>query len=155
MELFVHTRGKDVELHDADPSQTVQELAVQHGTERSSVWLEGADDPLEADVALQDAGVNDRANVHVGVCKQVTVGIRFNQRTITYEVPPAATLQSLYARATSAGEGFGFGDVDRAQYTLQIQGTTEQPDHSRHVGVFADDHCAATFDLVLQDRFQG
>jgi hypothetical protein len=70
-------------------------------------------------------------------------------------VPPAATLESIYARATSAGDGFGFSETDRAQYTLQIQGTADQPELSRHIGAFARDDCTVAFDLVMQDRFQG
>lgn len=155
MEVFVHTRGKDVELHEPDPSSTVKELAVQAGYADGHVFLEGKDEPLAPEATLEAAGLTDRANVHVGTCKKVAVSVRYNQQTRAYEVPSAATLESVYARAVSKGEGFGLGESDRAQYTLQLQGVSEQPDLSRHVGAFANDDCAADFDLVLQDRFQG
>lgn len=155
MELFVHRRGKDLELHEVGSETTVAQLTAKLEVPDAQVWLQEHDESLAPDATLTNAGVSDRANVHVGMCRRVTVSVRFNNATRVYEVPPAATLQSIYARATSAGEGFGFGEVDRAQYTLQVQGTTEQPELSRHVGVFANDHCAASFDLVLQDRFQG
>jgi hypothetical protein len=155
MEIFVHTRGKDVELQRPDPTATVKEFAESIGHPDAKVFLEGADEPAEPNVSLADAGIGDRANVHVGACMRVTVTVRYNQQTRTYEVPPAAALQSIYARASSQGEGFGLSEADRAQYTLQVQGANEQPDLSRHVGVFASDDCTAAFDLVLQDRFQG
>ena len=155
MELFVHRRGKDLELHEVGPETTVAQLAGKLQVPEAQVWLQEHEEALAPNATLADAGVGDRDNVHVGTCRKVTVSVRFNNATRVYDVPPAATLQSIYARATSAGEGFGLGEVDRAQYTLQVQGTTEQPELSRHVGVFANDHCAASFDLVLQDRFQG
>ena len=155
MEIFVHTRGKDVELQQPEPTATVKELAESVGHPDAHVFLEGEDEPARPDVSLADAGIGDRANVHIGPCTKVTVSVRYNQQTKTYEVPPAAALQSIYVRASSQGEGFGLSDADRAQYTLQVQGANEQPDLSRHVGVFANDDCTAAFDLVLQDRFQG
>jgi hypothetical protein len=155
MEVFIHTRGKDVELQEPDSSETVRELAEQAGYPEAHVFLQGEEEALSPEATLADAGITERANVHVGPCKKVTVVVRSNQETKSYEVPPSATLQSVYARAVSKGEGFDLGEADRAQYTLQVQGANEQPDLSRHVGVFANDDCAAAFDLVLQDRFQG
>ena len=155
MDVFVHTRGKDVELHKPEPTATVKELAEQLGHPDAHVFVEGKDEPVEPEATLADAGIGDRANVHVGACKKVTVSVRYNQQTKSYEVPPSATLESVYARATSTGQGFGLSDADRAQYTLQVQGANDQPDLSRHVGAFANDDCAAAFDLVMQDRFQG
>jgi hypothetical protein len=155
MEIFVHRRGQDVELHESEPETTIAQLIETLDAPEANVWLEEQENALPKEATLAGAGVFDRANVHVGTCKKVTVSVRFNAQTKTYEVPPAATLQSVYARATSAGEGFGFSEGDRAQYTLQMQGTTEQPELSRHVGAFAGDECTTAFDLVLQDRFQG
>lgn len=155
MEVFVHTRGKDVELYAPESAITVKEFAAQAGYPDGHVFLEGSAEPLAPESTLEDAGVGDRANIHVGSCKKVTVPVRYNQQTKSYEVPSAATLESVYARAVSKGDGFGLGESDAAQYTLQVQGTTEQPDLSRHAGGFANDDCAAAFDLVLQDRFQG
>jgi hypothetical protein len=155
MEVFVHTRGKDVELHQPEPTAMVKELAEKVGHPDAHVFIEGAHEPVSPDTTLADAGISDRANVHVGVCKKVAVSVRYNQQTKNYEVPPSATLESIYARATSKGQGFGLSDADRTQYTLQIQGANDQPDLSRHVGAFANDNCAAAFDLVMQDRFQG
>ena len=155
MEVFVHSRGRDVELHKPEPTTTVKELAEQFGHPDAHVFIEGEDEPANPDATLEDAGIGDRTNVHVGACKKVAVSVRYNQQTRTYEVPPSATLQSVYARVTSEGQGFGLSDTDRAQYTLQVQGANEQPDLSRHVGGFANDDCAAAFDLVMQDRFQG
>jgi hypothetical protein len=155
MELFVHRRGKDVELHQVEPGTTVAAFIEQLGSSGASMWLEDQEDELLQDQTLGDAGVEDRANVHVGTCRKVDVSVRFNMQVKNYEVPPSATLRSVYDRATSKHEGFDFSEHDKAEYTLQVQGTTEQPDLSRHVGVFANDHCTAAFDLVLQERFQG
>lgn len=155
MELFVHRRGKDVELHQVEPDTTVAAFIEQLEASGASMWLEDQEDELPQEQTLADAGVVNRANVHVGKCRKVAVSVRFNMEVKNYEVRPAATLRSVYHRATSKREGFDFSEHDKAEYTLQVQGTTEQPDLSRHVGVFANDDCAAAFDLVLQERFQG
>lgn len=155
MEVFVHMRGKDVELHNPEPTTTAKELADEVGHPDAHVFLEGQDIAVKPDSTLADAGIGDRANVHVSVCKKITVSVRYNQQTKSYEVPPAATLESVYARAVSKGQGFDLSDADRSQHTLQVQGATDQPDLSRHVGEFANEDCAAAFDLVMQDRFQG
>jgi hypothetical protein len=155
MDVFVHSRGKDVELVELEERASVRELVEKVGVAEGEVWLEEQDEALEMDATLAEAGVTDRSNVQVGICKKVIVTVRYQTQTKDYEVPPATTLQSIFARAASAGEGFGLSEVDRTQYTLQVLGTTEQPELSRHVGSFVDDQCAASFDLVLQDRFQG
>jgi hypothetical protein len=155
MDVFVHSRGKDVELVEVEERTSVRGLVERAGVAEGEVWLEDEDEALEMDATLADAGVSDRSNVHVGICKKVIVTVRYQTQTKDYEVPPATTLQSIFARAASAGEGFDLSEVDRTQYTLQVLGTTEQPELSRHVGSFVDDQCAASFDLVLQDRFQG
>lgn len=155
MELFVHRRGKDVELHRVEAGTTVAAFIEELGSSGASMWLEDQEDELSGDLTLADAGVQDRANAHVGTCKKVEVSVRFNMQAKEYNVSSAATLRSVYDRATSKHEGFGFSEHDKAQYTLQVQGTTDQPELSRHVGVFADEHCKAAFDLVLQERFQG
>lgn len=155
MEIFVHRRDKDVELHKAEANMTIAVFIEGLGISGASMWLEDQEEELAPDLTLADAGVKDRANVHVGTCKKVEVSVRFNMQTKEYEVPPAATLRSVYDRATSKHDGFDFSEHDKAQYTLQVQGTTDQPELSRHVGVFASEHCKAAFDLVLQERFQG
>jgi len=155
MEIFVHSRGKDVELVELEEPATVGKLLELAGVVDGEASLEGESDALPATANLAEVGVHDRSNVHVGTCKKVHVSVRYQSSTKAYDVPPSATLQSIFARASSTGEGFGLSELDRAKYTLQVQGTTEQPELSRHVGSFVDDECAAAFDLVLQDRFQG
>jgi hypothetical protein len=155
MEVFVHRRGVDVELHEADPDLTVAAFAEGVGLPGEEVWLEEADAPLAIDATLAAAGVTERANVHVGRCKKVQVSVRFEAPTKDYHVHPATTLHHIYDKATSKKDGFDFSAHDKGQYTLQVRGTTEQPDLSRHVGVFVNEQCEAAFDLVLQKRFQG
>jgi hypothetical protein len=155
MEVFVHRRGVDVELHEANPDITVAAFAEGVGLPGEEVWLEEADAPLAIEATLAAAGVNERANVHVGRCKKVQVSVRFEAPTKDYDVHPATTLHHIYDKATSKKEGFDFSPHDKSQYTLQVRGTTEQPDLSRHVGAFVNEQCEAAFDLVLQKRFQG
>jgi hypothetical protein len=155
MEVFVQRRGVDVELHEAAPNISVAAFAEAVGLPGEEVWLEEADEPLATDVTLAAAGVTERANVHIGRCKKVQASVRFEAPTKEYDVHPAATLHRIYDKATSKREGFDFSAHDKGQYTLQVRGTTEQPDLSRHVGVFVDGECRAAFDLVLQKRFQG
>lgn len=155
-EVFVHSsKLQDVELRTLDDDATVADLAeaVETG---ASVWLEDAEEPLEPSQRLDEAGVGNRSNVHVGTCKKVTASVRFNNETLEFQMPPSATLQSLYARATAARPGgFSLDELARSEHTLQILGTSIQPDLSRPVGAFASNECTVAFDLVLQQRFQG
>jgi hypothetical protein len=155
-EIFVHSKKlADVELRTLNENATVADLAasVEPGAE---VWLEEHDEPLDATALLADAGITERANVQVGTCKKVTATVRYNNETRVVEMPPSTTLQSLYDRVTAAApKGFGLDALARAEHTLQLQSTTTQPDLSRHVGAFVGDDCVVTFDLVMQQRFQG
>jgi hypothetical protein len=155
MEIFTHSPGKDVAVHDADPDDTVGELRGRIDATADIVLLEGEETPLTDGQSLTEAGIANLSNLYVGSCRRVGVSIRYQQETKEYEVPPSATLESLYARAVSAGQGFGLSESDQAQYTLQVRGGTLQPDLARHVGSFAGEDCTAAFDLVIQDRFQG
>jgi hypothetical protein len=155
-ETFIHSnKFSDVELRTLNDDASVGDLAasVEPGAE---LWLEGAEQALDPGLRLDVAGIGDRANVYVGICKRVTTTVHYNNQTRVIDTPPAATLQSIYDRVTSdAPQGFGLDDLARAEHTLQIKGTTTQPDLSRHVGAFAGDDCTVAFDLVLQQRFQG
>jgi hypothetical protein len=155
-ETFIHSKKfSDVEIRTLDDDATVADLAAAIDRE-GAVWLEGQDTALDPSLSLAEAGVVERANVHVGTCKRVTTTVRFNNDDRVIDTPPAATLQSIYDRAVSElPKGFGLDELARAEHTLQLQGTTTQPDLSRHVGTFAGDDCTVTFDLVLQQRFQG
>jgi hypothetical protein len=155
MELFVHRRGVDVELHRVDAETTVADFATQLEMSDSEVWLEDREEPLPAQSTLNAAGVGERAIVHVGKCKKVNVSVRFESPTKDYDVHSSAPLRRVYDLATSKDHGFDFSEHDKGEYTLQVRGTTEQPELSRHVGVFAEEGCQAAFDLVLQKRFQG
>jgi hypothetical protein len=155
MELFVHRHGGDVELHKVDAQTTVADFVTQLEMPDSEAWLEDQEEPLAAQDTLTAAGVRERAILHVGKCKRVKVSVRFEAPIKDYDVHSSATLHRVYHLATSKQHGFDFSEHDKGEYTLQVRGTTEQPDLSRHVGVFADEGCQAAFDLVLQKRFQG
>lgn len=155
MELFIHRRERDVELIQIPDDSTVGDMVNLLGAAESNAYLEGVPEPAQLSAPLAAAGITNRSNVYVGVCRKVDVSVRYQSETKQYEVPPSTTLQSVFDRAASDGEGFALSPADRAKYTLQVFGTSEQPDLSRHVGVFVNDSCMASFDLVLQDRFQG
>jgi hypothetical protein len=156
MEVFVHKRNEEIRIVDVTETINVRELVEQVDGADGHVWLEEQDEEIDLEITLAEAEIGDRSHVHVGHCKRVNASVRYNGVAKEFEVSPASTLQSLFDRAVSKGVGFDLSESDRAEYTLQLSGTTEQPSLDEHVGRFVDDNCSVRFDLAKQSpNYQG
>jgi hypothetical protein len=156
MEVFVHKRNEEIRIVDVTATINVRELVEQVDGADGHVWLEEQDEEIDLEITLAEAEIGDRSHVHVGHCKRVNASVRYNGVAKELEVSPASTLQSLFDRAVSKGVGFDLSESDRAEYTLQLSGTTEQPSLDEHVGRFVDDNCSVRFDLAKQSpNYQG
>lgn len=154
MQLFVRSRGADVELLDAEPTQTVADfLAGREEGAEAALWLEGAEEPLVGDLTLQEAGVGERGRVHVSTCRRIKVTVRYNGERCK-EFPPGATVGAVYEWAAGP-HGFGLSESERAKHTLGLCNTQTEPDRAEHVGSLATEDCSVCFDLAPKDRFAG
>jgi hypothetical protein len=154
MQLFVRSRGNDLELLDTEPAQTVADfLAERNAGVGAALWLEEAEEPLGAELTLRDAGVDERSRVHVSTCGRISVTVRYNGER-SKEFPPGATVGAVYAWAAGP-QGFGLSESERAKHTLGLCGTNTEPDRAEHVGSLAGEDCSVCFDLAPKDRFAG
>jgi hypothetical protein len=156
VEVFVHRAGKERssrrELIEADGSQTLNAaLGLGDGEE---AWLQDGDAPLDPNRVVAET-IEERSHIHIGRCRQVEVAVNFNSDGKERDFRPGAPVERIFDRATSK-DGFPMSDVDKAEHTLQLCGTTDQPDSSDHVGsLVSDGSCEVCFDLVAKHRFEG
>lgn len=154
MELYVHTKGRELVLQQVDPTAKVATIASSGGQESSEVWLQDGDEPLDPDLTIEQAGIGNRAHVHVSTCKRVEVTVRFLESDKSHSFPPGATVAAALAWATGS-KGFDLPDRERVKHLLAACDANEPADKNRHVGSFATDACTACFDLVPKERFEG
>jgi hypothetical protein len=153
MQLFLRTSETQLELIEVDAEQTIADfLADQSAADGAALWLEDAETPLEPARSLRDAGLEDRARVHISTCRKVEVVVHFNGDK-EKEFPPAATLGSVFEWATGP-HGFKLSATERAKHTLTLCDSETESDRAEHVGALAED-CRVCFDLAPKDRFAG
>jgi hypothetical protein len=154
MEIYIH-RGSEarVQLRDVDASMTVAEAVGLNDGE--TAWLEDSDDDgLDTTRTVADS-IGDRGHVHVNRCRRIAVTVNFNSEAKARSFPPGTPIRRVFNWATG-DDGFPMSGEDRAEHTLQLCGTTEQPDLADHVGSFvASGDCDVCFDLVPKHRFEG
>jgi hypothetical protein len=153
MKIYVHRKGLEgPELVETEESATVAEIAGAQGG--GNVWAADADDPLDPEATLAQAGIGDRGHVQVSGCKRVRVRVRFVDDEKRESFPPGATIAAVYAWATSK-KAFELTETERAKHALGVCGTLVQLDKSAHIGTYADDNCEVCLDLAPKERFEG
>jgi hypothetical protein len=117
------------------------------------VWLEDADEPLDAHATLAVAGVKTRSRVQVHTCQRIHVTVNFNNDNKQHPFSPSATIAAVKAWAV---QKFGLDQTAATEYVLQICGSTDKPAPDIEVGSLAQPgQCSACFDLVPQQLVQG
>lgn len=155
MEIYVHAPERETVFAEAEADTTVAALIATHLGEEGDAWLEDANEPLDRDVTLKEAGVSERSHVHVGRCREVEVRIRYGGRDdIEEEFRPSATIAKVFDWATG-DDGFELTATEKAKHALGICDTTTEADKAEHVGTFASKDCKACFDLAPKERFEG
>lgn len=154
MELYVHTQGLKLALQELEPTAKVASIASTSGQEGSDVWLQDAEEPLDPDLTIEQAGIGNRGHVHVSTCKRIEVTVRFLETDKSHAFPPGATVAAVLAWATGP-LGFDLPDRERVKHLLAACDANEPADKNRHVGSYATDACTACFDLVPKERFEG
>lgn len=155
MKIFVHPAGSsDVREVEASPDARVAALLVELGGDAEALlWVEEAEDPLDPDTTLVEAGIVEFTHVHHGHCKAIAVAVRFGGETKEHEFSPASTVQRVFSWA-SGNKGFDLPAEQRAKHTLGLCGTQTEADRRDHVGSLASD-CRVCFDLAPKARYQG
>lgn len=154
MEIYLHTKGSQPILIAVEPDTTLAELVNRSGVADGRAWLEDADDEFEASASVASAGLNNRAHVHVGVCRRIAVSVEQGGNTLAHDFPPGATIAAAFAWAVGP-HGFNLSAAERAKHTLILCGTNDEPDRSTHVGSLAGDDCSVCLSLVPKERFEG
>ena len=154
LEIYVHRPGPErMELREVEETVTVAE-ATGAG-EGEAVWIEDVEETIDLTITVAEAGIPHRGHVHVNRCSAVAVKVTYNGPSKEHPFGPGTTVKAVFEWATS-GDGFPLSDVDRAEHTLQLCGTEEQPDPGDHMASFiTDDSCEVCFELVAKHRFEG
>ncbi|HAF08755.1 MAG TPA: hypothetical protein DCK98_01560 [Chloroflexi bacterium] len=151
LEIYIHEAGAPT-LRQIDSGAHVRDLLG--GKADAHAWLQDAEDPLDPERTLAEAGIDDRKHVHVSRCRRVDVSVRYGGDTRSKEFSPAATINRVFDWATGT-QGFSLTATEKAKHTLSICGQNTQPDRADHVGSYADHDCKACFDLAPKERFEG
>jgi hypothetical protein len=157
MEIYVHsTRDEEPRLVVIEASATVSELVgAADGEETVLIWLEEADEPLELEITLEDAGARHRHHVHRGRCRRVEVRVRYGGRDAERSFSPAATIERAFAWATGP-EVFNLTAEERAKHVLALPGADHFLAWTVHVGsVVEAGTCATVLELAPKERFEG
>lgn len=159
IEVFLQSEGRRaVDAVEVPEGATVGDL-LQAARERgladddADVLLEDADDALDADTPLADAGVGVGAQVHIGRRRKVAVTVQFETRSVEARLAPSRRVLRVLKRAL---KHFEIPRSEAKEYALQLCGTTDRPDLDVHLGALASGpEASVCFDLVLKNRVQG
>jgi hypothetical protein len=149
MTLFLHS-NEPMKTVARDATRTVGDLLGDEGG--GELWLENAEEPLDAGTTLADLPPN--AHISRGACKRVEVTVKFNGEEEGKDFPPGATVAAVFAWATG-GSAFELPAAQRPKHVLALCGTQTQPDKSTHLSELVSKDCELCFSLVPKVRFEG
>jgi hypothetical protein len=155
MELFMHTHTKeDPDLIEIEESAKVRDLVLESEPE-GKIWLQDADDEIDLDLTLKDAGIGHRHHLHRGHCKRVEVVVRFNGVEHRESYAPGTVIKSVY-RWAAGDRGFNLSPDQAAKHVLVVPGADHFLSDNVHIGSLAGAKtCLVTLDLVPRERYEG
>lgn len=151
MRMYIHdSEGKRVveAAEDAKITEVVGSTEVDVG-----VWVEGADEPLRAEVTVAEVAVAGHASVHVGRGR-VTVQVFYNGMTKSKSFGPGNKVEKVFDWAVGS-TGFSLPATDAQTLALRLHGSPEDLDPDVHVGTLADKQRDLLLDLLPGERFAG
>ena len=153
IELYVHRPVEErIEVREVASTLTVGEAIDACEGER--VWLEETDVEIDLTVTVVEAELRHRSHVHVNRCTRVKTSVTFNGATKERDFHVSTRIERVFNWAVSK-QGFNLTPTDATEHTLQVAGTTIQPDAGDHIGSFTNAHCAVSFGLVAKIRNEG
>lgn len=155
IEIFVRQEGqREPILHETHDGATIAALKAELGNGDVSYFLfeEDADEPLLENHQVRHHGEGVKV-LHRHRCKNVSVSVRYAGQTVLKDFGPGSTLDRVKRWAERK---FKIDDVDAAEMSLQVAGTTDRPDGSTHIGSLVScPACSIEFDLLPTDRVNG
>lgn len=153
IEIYVHRSAEErIEIREIKPTATVGEATDARDDEH--VWLEETEAEVDTTATIAQAGLRHRSHVHVNRCKRVKASVTFNGVTKEREFHVSTRVERVFDWAVSK-RGFNLTPTDATEHTLQVTGTTIQPDPGDHIGSFVTEHCTVLFGLVAKIRNEG
>jgi hypothetical protein len=152
-------RVKVIEVGDeadiADVIKLAQEAGVRVDESDAVVLVEDTDTRLDMSIRLADAGVGDRASLHVGRCRRVDVSVRYGKETKNEDFSVSQRLRHVMKWAVG-NRGFDISNGDAQDLVLVVPGQQHPVDLDDHVGLFVvGQACEVRLDLVPSERIQG
>lgn len=154
MRIYIHQQSaEDPEVVELSGDTLVSELSADADEQ---IWLPDEDDPLDATLTLDAAGVRDRGHVHRNRCRRVAVSVRFNGESKDRAFGPGATIARVFRWATGR-QGFALPAEQVPKHVLVVRGTEHMLEPETHVGslVTRDGKCELRLDLVPRERYEG
>jgi hypothetical protein len=157
MELYLHTAGsEDPELIDREPTSTVGALVLtEAGEEPELVWLQEHEEPLDAELTLEQADIGHRGHVHRGRCRHVEVRVRYGGVDHERSFVPSATIKRIFDWATGP-DAFDLTPEQRLKHVLALPSADHFLAWTVHVGsVVEHGTCTSVLELAPRERFEG
>jgi hypothetical protein len=153
MRLYAHRAGQlDPEaIEIADGATLVDALDLEDG---EVALLEDADEPLDATVTPEAAGVGDRAHVFRGPPRRIAVEVVFNAEQHAQSFSPSTRLDRVFRWATGK-QAFDLSEADAAEHTLALPDGSIPPSDA-HLGSLDEATPGRLrFSLIPKHRFEG
>ncbi|MCY4151385.1 MAG: hypothetical protein OXE94_04010 [Aestuariivita sp.] len=154
MEIFLHQRAKPPSFVEIDLNVTIADLAGECLTVGAHVWIENGHQPLDPAKTLVEIGITERCHLHVSICNEILVKVRFADTSIDRKFPPPTSTASILNWAVRP-DNFNLTVSQVAKHVLVIRDTDTELNLEEHIGFYADDDCSVSLDLVPKERFEG
>jgi hypothetical protein len=130
-------------------------ILAKHAAEGDSLlFLEDADDAVDAAARLGEHAGKNGLKVHLHRCRKVEALVTFNGRTVDRQFQPSATVARV--KKWAAEKEFGMTPEEAGEHVLQLVGTQDRPAPGTHLGsLTAHPGCRVSFDLVPNERVNG
>lgn len=156
VEIFIHQEGQSKpvlhETHDGTSVVALKADLAKGGHAECFLFEEDADEPLQDHHQIRHHGEGTKI-LHRSKCSRIQVTVRYAGRVSSDDFGPGSTLDRIKRWAERK---LGIDEVDAAEMSLQIAGTTERPDGSTHVGSLSTQPgCSVVFDLLPSERVNG
>lgn len=142
MQLFIYgPQAETPEIVEVQGIMLVRELIIGHGGDL--IWIEDSEVPLELDITLVQAGVENGHHLHRGPCRKIEVELHTEGRVLQHLFAPSVPCRRV---ASWGAEQLGFGDA--ADVDLIDPRTGAALDPGRHVGTLTrHGECTAQLEL--------
>ena len=161
IQLFLQSEGnRRIELVEIDAETPVRDVLTfanlpgSPGETSAGVLVFGqhSDSPLDLDITIRAAAVDDKHRIHVHRCHKIEVTVHFNDVREKFHFPPSATVERVKRHFV---ETIHMSPVDATEHVLQLCGSSDRPEPDHQIGALVSCTCSLCFDLVPIKRVEG